>query len=181
MGAHHDLNPSTSASSLISYGVNGTASNRAFVTSWRGIPSYDDDNLLHNFQIVLYEAGNVIEIWNGGHPFIPFGYITIGIAREDGTGIGPYNYNDEALDAGKWSFTQMAVEATFKPNQAIQRLAWRALSRKLQQRRSMGQMGKPLSSSTHHPTSLTLTGINGAGDYSFAQPGSIDGVGVCIQ
>ena len=41
----------------------------------------------------------------------------------------------------------------------------------------MGQMGKPLSSSTQgDPTSLTLTGINGAGDYSFAQPGSIDGV-----
>ena len=177
LGAHHDLNPSTSASSLISYGVNGTAPNRAFVTSWRGIPSYDDDNLLHNFQIVLYEAGNVIEIWNGGHPYIPFGYITIGIAREDGTGIGPSNYNDEALDAGKWSFTPDGSGGHIQAQSSNSALSLESIVTETPATTVDGTDGQAtLLVNSGDPTSLTLTGINGAGDYSFAQPGSIDGV-----
>ena len=177
LGAHHDLNPSTSASSLISYGVNGTAPNRAFVTSWRGIPSYDDDNLLHNFQIVLYEAGNVIEIWNGGHPYIPFGFITIGIAREDGTGIGPSNYNDEALDAGKWSFTPDGSGGHIQAQSSNSALSLESIVTETPATTIDGTDGQAtLLVNSGDPTSLTLTGINGAGDYSFAQPGSLDGI-----
>ena len=177
LGAHHDLNPSISASSLISYGVNGTAPNRAFVASWRGIPSYSDNNLLHNFQIVLYESGNVIEIWNGGHPFIPFGYITIGIAREDGTGIGPSNYNDEPLAAGKWSFTPDGSGGHVQAQSSNSALSLESIVTETPATTVDGTDGQAtLLVNSGDPTSLTLTGFNGAGDYSFAQPGSIDGV-----
>ena len=177
LGAHHDLNPSASASSLISYGIHGMAPNRAFVASWRGIPSYDDNSLLHDFQIVLYEAGNVIEIWNGGHPYIAFGYITIGIAREDGTGIGPSNYNDEALAAGKWSFTPDGSGGHIQAQSSNSALSLESIVTETPATTVDGTDGQAtLLVNSGNPTSLTLTGINGAGDYSFAQPGSIDGV-----
>lgn len=177
LGAHHDLNPSASASSLISYGIHGMAPNRAFVASWRGIPSYDDNSLLHDFQIVLYEAGNVIEIWNGGHPYIAFGYITIGIAREDGTGIGPSNYNDEALAAGKWSFTPDGSGGHIQAQSSNSALSLESIVPETPATTVDGTDGQAtLLVNSGDPTSLTLTGINGAGDYSFAQPGSLDGI-----
>ncbi|MEC8597643.1 MAG: FISUMP domain-containing protein [Bacteroidota bacterium] len=177
LGAHHDLNPSASASSLISYGIHGMAPNRAFVASWRGIPSYDDNSLLHDFQIVLYEAGNVIEIWNGGHPYIAFGYITIGIAREDGTGIGPSNYNDEALAAGKWSFTPDGSGGHIQAQSSNSALSLESIVTETPATTIDGTDGQAtLLVNAGDPTSLTLTGINGAGDYSFAQPGSLDGI-----
>ena len=177
LGAHHDLNPSTSASSLISYGVNGTAPNRAFVASWRGIPSYSDNNLLHNFQIVLYEASNVIEIWNGGHPYIPFGYITIGIAREDGTGIGPSNYNDEALAAGKWSFTPDGSGGHVQAQSSNSALSLESIVVDISATTIDAADGHAsLLVNSGNPTAVALAGVNGAPDYSFDQPGSIDGI-----
>ena len=119
LGAHTDLDPEASDLTEISYGVVGSAPNRAYVISWHVVPNYEFNDITHDFQIVLYEGTNDVEIYNAGHPDLNGYNMTVGIASEDCEGMGPYESSSEAWFGGKWTFSSddsngytMEVEAT---------------------------------------------------------------------
>jgi gliding motility-associated-like protein len=76
LGPHHDVLPSASTSSKITWDVYGTAPCRALVVSWDSVPLFSCTAMKISQQIVMYESSNIIDIyvkektmcsgWNGG-------------------------------------------------------------------------------------------------------------------
>jgi hypothetical protein len=97
-----DLDPSVGGT--IHYGAVGEAPNRAYVISWNAVANYEDNDILHDAQIVLYEGSNVVEIYNGGYPSI-YDDMTIGLAFGDYSGIGSVEESTASHAAGLWTFT----------------------------------------------------------------------------
>ncbi len=79
-----DLDPGDQGDDIITYQTVGTAPNREFVVSYFQVPNYDDTDLRHDGQVILYESTGVIDIYYGGNDWVLEDEMTIGISNEDG-------------------------------------------------------------------------------------------------
>ena len=107
---HTDIDPDECDDCGIYYSTQGEAPNREFVVSWHYVSNYEENEIRHDGQAVLYEGSNVIEVFNGGFSsYLPDGCddpMTTGISNQDGTeGVGPYEQICDPVAPALFVFT----------------------------------------------------------------------------
>ncbi|MFD0964485.1 T9SS type B sorting domain-containing protein [Pseudofulvibacter geojedonensis] len=115
-GVFHDIDPSEGGE--IGWQVFGEYPCRALVVSYYQVPLFECTDVTSTFQMVLYEATNIIEVnieqksicteWNGGRSLI-------GLQNANGTmGISPENRNTSAWETHNesWRFIPSGVANT---------------------------------------------------------------------
>ena len=107
---HTDIDPDECDDCGIYYSSYGEAPNREFVVSWHYVSNYEENEIRHDGQAVLYEGSNVIEIFNGGFSsYLPDDCddpMTTGISNQDGTeGVGPYEQICDPVAPALFVFT----------------------------------------------------------------------------
>jgi MSHA biogenesis protein MshQ len=85
------------ASSSVTYGIAGTAPNRSFIVNWTNVRAYSN-NLRYDFQVVLYENGDIRYRYNNNTANGQSA--TIGLEIDD-------------TDFVQYSFNQVSVEVSF--------------------------------------------------------------------
>lgn len=115
-GVFHDIDPSEGGE--IGWQVFGEYPCRALVVSYYQVPLFECTDVTSTFQMVLYEATNIIEVnieqksicseWNGGRSLV-------GLQNANGTmGISPENRNTSAWETNNesWRFIPSGVANT---------------------------------------------------------------------
>lgn len=108
-----DLNPSVSG--FVTSGTVGTAPNRRFVVTWDNVPRPANPGILHRFQVILEESGDIVFQYrqtDGGRS------ATIGLENGSGTTAAQYSFNGSphvlanstAVRVGKKVFRYLVVK-----------------------------------------------------------------------
>lgn len=85
----------------IYYQTLGTAPNRRLVVSFNNVPHYGCRSNIHNFQFVLYETTNVIDINTVTKPLCGSNNATQGLVNSDNSKVVPV----DGRNASQWSVT----------------------------------------------------------------------------
>jgi len=88
-------------SANIYYQTLGTAPNRKLVVSFNNVPHYGCRSNIHNFQFVLYETTNVIDINTVTKPLCGSNNATQGLVNSDNSKVVPV----DGRNASQWSVT----------------------------------------------------------------------------
>ncbi|MBL6645177.1 MAG: HYR domain-containing protein [Flavobacteriales bacterium] len=106
---HTDLDPDERDDANIYYQTLGTAPNREFVVSWSQVSNYEDNDIRHDGQAVLYEATGQVDIFSGYHAYLPDDCddpMTTGISNQDGTlGMAPQQFVENCAERGNLYIT----------------------------------------------------------------------------
>ena len=101
---HTDLDPDERDDANIYYQTVGTAPNREFVVSWSHVSNYEDNDMRHDGQAILYEATGQVDIFSGYHGYLPDDCddpMTTGISNQDGTlGMAPQQFVENCSERG---------------------------------------------------------------------------------
>ena len=101
---HTDLDPDERDDANIYYQTVGTAPNREFVVSWSQVSNYEDNDMRHDGQAILYEATGQVDIFSGYHGYLPDDCddpMTTGISNQDGTlGMAPQQFVENCSERG---------------------------------------------------------------------------------
>ena len=105
---HTDLDPDESENDQIRVQTLGSAPNREFVLSYQVVPNYEENEVLHTGQLVLFEGSNVIKIFYDGHVEEIYDEMTIGISHEDmGAAAEGFVEFENPVSATRFTFTPM--------------------------------------------------------------------------